>query len=35
MDVMGPLYKLGESLETANKEEDSSIPINDLIKFVT
>ena len=35
MDVMGPLCKLWESLETANKEQDLSVSINDLIKFVT
>ena len=35
MYVMGPLCKLWESLETANKEQDSSVSINDLIKFVT
>ena len=35
MDVMGPLCKLWESLVTANKEQDSSVSINDLIKFVT
>ena len=35
MDVMGPLCKLSESLETANKEQDSSVSINDLTKFVT
>ena len=35
MDVLGPLCKLWESLETANKEQDSSVSINDLIKFVT
>ena len=32
---MGPLCKLWESLETVNKEQDLSISINDLIKFVT
>ena len=32
---MGPLCKLWESLETANKEQDLSVSINDLIKFVT
>ena len=35
MDVMGILCKLWESLETANKEQGSSVSINDLIKFVT
>ena len=35
MDVMGPLYKLWESLEIPNKEQHSSLSINDLIKFVT
>ena len=36
MDVMGPLYKqLWESLETANKEQESSVSISNLIKFVT
>ena len=35
MDVMGPLCKLWESLETAIKEQDSSVSINDLINFVT
>ena len=30
-----PLCKLQESLETANKGQDSSVSINDLIKFVT
>ena len=35
MNVMGPLRKLWESLETSNKEQDSSVSINDLIKFVT
>ena len=35
MDVMGPLCNLWESLETTNKEQDSSVSINDLIKFVT
>ena len=28
-------HKLWESLETGNKEQDSSVSINDLIKFVT
>ena len=32
---MGPLCKLWESLETANKEQDSSVSFNDLMKFVT
>ena len=35
MNVMEPLCKLWESLETTNKEQDSSVSINDLIKFVT
>ena len=35
MDVMGLLCKLWESLEKANKEQDSSTSINNLIKFVT
>ena len=35
MDVVGLLCKLWESLETAKKEQDSSVSINDLIKFVT
>ena len=35
MNVMGPLCKLWESLEIANKELDSSVSINHLIKFVT
>ena len=35
MDVMGPPCKLWESLETANEEQDSSVSINDFIKFVT
>ena len=34
MDVMRSLCKLWESLETANKEQDSSVSIYDLIKFV-
>ena len=32
---MGSLCKLWESVETVNKEQDSSVSINDLIKFVT
>ena len=35
MDVMRQLCKLQESLETANKEQDLSASINDLIKLVT
>ena len=35
MGVMGPLCKLWESAETANKEQGSSVSINNLIKFVT
>ena len=35
MNVMEPLCKLWESLETTNKEQDSSVSINDSIKFVT
>ena len=35
MDVVGPLCKLWEHLETANKERDLSVSISDLIKFVT
>ena len=35
VDVMGSLYKVWKSLERANKEQDSSVSINDLIKFVT
>ena len=35
MDFMGPLCKLWESLETAIKEQDSSVSINDLINFAT
>ena len=36
MDVMGPLCKqLWENLETANKEQESSVSISNLIKFVT
>ena len=31
---MEPLCKLWESLEKSNKEQDSSVSINDLIKFV-
>ena len=34
MDIMRSLCKLWESLETANKEQDSSVSIYDLIKFV-
>ena len=34
MDVMGPLCKLWQNLETADKEQDSSVSINNLIKFV-
>ena len=32
---MGPLFKLWESLETANKDQDSPVSINNLIKFLT
>ena len=32
---MGPLCKLWQGLETANKEQESSVSINDLIKFIT
>ena len=35
MGVMGPLCKLWESAETANKEQGSSVSINNLTKFVT
>ena len=35
MNVMGPPCKLLESLETANAEQNSSVSINDFIKFVT
>ena len=35
VDVMGSLYKVWKSLERANKEQDSSVSISDLIKFVT
>ena len=35
MDIMEPLCNLWESLETANKEQDSSVSVNDFIKFVT
>ena len=35
MNVMGPPCKLLESLETANEEQNSSVSINDFIKFVT
>ena len=35
VDVMGPLCQQWESLETANKEQESSVSINDLIKIVT
>ena len=35
MNIMGPLCKLWGSLERANKEQDSSVSINDLIKFIT
>ena len=35
MDVLGPLCKLWESLETAKKEQGSSDSIDNLIKFVT
>ena len=35
MDVMRSLCKLWESLEKANKEQNLSASINDLIKFVT
>ena len=30
MDVMGPLGKVWESLETENKEQDSSVSNNSL-----
>ena len=33
MDIMGPLCKIWESLET-NKEQESFVSINGLIKFV-
>ena len=33
MDVIEPLCKLWESLETANKKQHSPVSMNDLIRF--